>query len=279
MRLVAPVVAKRFYLLTAPSWFPGFFSCYQVVVGFLNWYEEQAAAGLTLGMKVHFEQGLYFDSSVGPNWWEYYFEPILTAEPPDEHVEAIPDSPKSAWAAEAISTISRERAAALIRTYIKIKPHLQARIDTFAAQHFGSRYVVGVHYRGTDKGCEAPRVAYEVVVEEVRRAIARPMHAAIFVATDEQPFLDCMKDAFGERVVAIDACRSLNDEPVHHVNGRSALTNRYALGAEAVLDCMLLSRSDILIRTHSNLSSSAANINPTLPVINLNHAHYCPGLR
>jgi hypothetical protein len=66
-------------------------------------------------MKVWFEAGLYSDHRVGPNRWGYYFEPIRTAEPSDEHVELISDSPKALWATEVISTISRARADQLIR--------------------------------------------------------------------------------------------------------------------------------------------------------------------
>jgi hypothetical protein len=271
--------SRPFYLLSAPGWYPGFFSCYQVVVGFLNWYERQVAEDLASGMKVWFEQGLYFDHGVGPNWWEYYFEPILTAGPPGDDVELIGDSPKALWATEAISTISRERAGQLIRKYIKVKPHVQRKIDAFGEQFFERRYVAGVHYRGTDKGNEAPKVAYDVVEAAVRRAIAGRSDAVIFVATDEQQCLDHLKKAFGAQVVCIDALRSANYEPVHHVNGGWASTDRYALGEEALIDCILLSRSNVIIRTQSNLSSSAGNINPTVPIVDLNRSSYCEGLR
>ncbi|HEY1778195.1 MAG TPA: hypothetical protein VGG41_18710 [Solirubrobacteraceae bacterium] len=248
-------------------------------MGFLNWYERQAAEGLASGMKVWFEQGLYFDHRVGPNWWEYYFEPIHTAEPSDEHIELISDSPKALWATEAISTISRERAGQLIRKYIKVKPHVQRKVDAFEERYFESRYVAGVHYRGTDKGNEAPKVAYEVVEAAVQQEIAGRSDAVIFVATDEQQCLDHLRAAFGARVVFIDALRSANYEPIHHLNGGWAATDRYALGEEALIDCMLLSRSNVIIRTQSNLSSSAGNINPTVPVVDLNRATYHDGLR
>jgi hypothetical protein len=269
----------RFCLLTAPSWSPGFFSCYQVVVGFLNWYEEQRAAGLASGMKVFFEKGLYFDATVGPNWWEYYFEPIQTSEPPARHVNDIGDTQKSAWATAAISTLSRERAGEIIRKYVRVKPHIQDKIDRFVEAHFRNEHVVGVHYRGTDKSSEAPRVAFEVVRKEIQNAVAGASQWVVFVATDEQGFLDYIRGVFGAKVVCINACRSTNHEPIHHIDGAWAKTNRYNLGEEAVIDCVLLSRTSVMIRTHSNLSSSAANINPTLPVIDLNHAHYCDGLR
>jgi hypothetical protein len=155
-----------------------------------------------------------------------------------------------------------------------VKPHVQRKVDAFEERYFESRYVAGVHYRGTDKGNEAPKVAYEVVEAAIQQEIADHSDAVIFVATDEQQCLDHLRAAFGARVVFIDALRSANYEPIHHLNGGWAATDRYALEEEALIDCMLLSRSNVIIRTQSNLSSSAGNINPIVPVVDLNRATY-----
>lgn len=261
-----------FYWMSALGWRPGCFASYQSVIGFLNFCEVNQV----VGKKVHFEQGLYFDSTVGNNWWEYYFEPILNGSVENARIEYVSDTEKSAWCTEAISTMTRERACELINRYIKLKSFLQIKIDQFIRNNFVG-YMIGVHGRFTDKWDEAPRVPYENFAEEIRsRNIQQPFK--IFVATDELSFINYMKQQFGNQVCYIDAIRSRNREPIHHRKGAS-MSNPYKLGEDAVLDCYLLSRSDILIRTQSNLSSSAANINPKLPVVDLNKAHYRIGLR
>jgi hypothetical protein len=262
-----------YYMMGAPTYHPGFFSCFQSLIGFLDTCEQNSH----IGYKVFFERGLYFNAAVGPNWWEYYFEPIECGVP-DKKIEHISDTLKSRWTIEAISIISRERAAELTNRYIKLKPHMQNKIDQFIAKEFRDNYIIGIHYRGCDKSSEAPRVPFSDVRDAVIKAIDNRSKVGIFVATDEQGFLDYMVQQFGSKVIYIRATRSRNQEPIHHVFGQS-MNNGSSLGEEAVLDCYLLSKTNIMIRTASNLSSSAANMNPSLPVIDLNKAHFVSGIR
>lgn len=267
----------NYYIMNACSWKPGFFCSYQSAIGFLNFCEEQKP----LGFRIEFEMGLYFDPSVGPNWWEYYFEPVNVGVcPPDAFIESVGDMLKSHWNTEVISNMTRESAAYIINKYIKVKPHIQNKIDQFVKNNFNNNFVIGIHYRGTDKSSEARRVPFHEVYQEVIKHLSDKQNNKIFVATDEQNFLNYMKSKFGNVVVHIDANRSPDDHtPLHHLDGDMVSGNRYLLGEEAVIDCYLLSKTNLMIRTHSNLSSSAANINPLLPVINLNHATYRAGLR
>jgi hypothetical protein len=265
------MAADIFYHMDALNWRPGFFCSYQAVIGFLNFCEQEKPTGF----RVFFEMGLYFDPAVGPNWWEYYFEPIEVGKPTENTVIEHPgDMIKSYWNTEAISTISRERAAELIRKYIKVKRPMQEAIDQFVRANFDGHYVIGIHYRGTDKSSEAVRVPYERVRGEVMKYAMEHPNYKVFVATDEQGFVSYMKSQFGSNVCCINAHRS-NDigTPVHHKDG-NPVSNPCPLGEEAVMDCYLLAKSDVMIRTFSNLSSSAANINPNLPVVNLNQQHY-----
>lgn len=268
------MASDLYYIMDALGWNPGFFCSYQSAIGFLNFCEQERPAGF----KIFFEKGLYFDDTVGPNWWEYFFEPIEFGEIKENYkIEHVGDMLKSHWGTESISTMTKERAHEIINKYIKVKAHIQTKIDQFVRAHFHNNYVIGVHYRGTDKSSEAPRVPFGTVCSEIQKYIGNNDYK-IFIATDEQSFISHVISQFGEKVVYIDAIRSLGHEPIHHSAG-NPVNNRYRLGEDAVIDCYLLSKTNIMIRTQSNLSSSAANINPLLPVIDLNRAHYRAGLR
>jgi Nodulation protein Z (NodZ) len=270
------MASNIYYIMDALGWNPGFFCSYQSAIGFLNFCEKEQPAGF----QIFFEKGLYFDNNVGPNWWEYYFEPVKCGEiKEDMIIDHIGDMLKSHWGTETISTMSRERAAEIIHKYIKVKPNIQNKIDDFIQNKFNNSYIIGIHYRGTDKSSEAPRVAFDVVRDEIKKHLNNRNDCKIFIATDEQSFLNYMISQFSNKVIYINAIRSAGHEPIHHINGGMSNYNRYILGEDAVIDCYLLSKTNIMIRTQSNLSSSAANINPNLPVIDLNHAHYRTGLR
>jgi hypothetical protein len=272
MDIIEHIMNKSYYTLGAPSWFPGFFSCYQVVVGFLDYCENTNP----LGYRVKFEKGLYFDSSVGNNWWEYYFEPINNGNYSEEHNKNICDSLKSQWAIDAISSISRNRACKIITKYIKLKSHIKQKIDNFKSINWNSSHIIGVHYRGTDKSSESIPCSYEHVKNVIKNYYI-DNKSKIFVATDENEFVHYLISIFGfKNVCFYDSIRSYNNSiPIHHIpekNGgeNQVLNNRYKLGEDVVIDCYLLSMTDILLKTQSNVSSSACNINPNLQYIDMN---------
>lgn len=258
---------NKYYIMDALAWDPGFFCCYQSAVGFLDFCEQEQP----MGFEIFWERGLYFDEKVGPNWWEYYFEPVKVGEMKEgDNVEHIGDSPKSHWNTHVISDMSRERACEIIQKYIKLKPYLKNKIDQFCDLYINNRYVIGIHFRGSDKSSESPRVAFSVVKDEILKVINGRSDYTIFVATDEQGFINYMTEKFGNKIVYnFDAIRSQDNSPIHHFEGKP-MNDPYKLGLDAVIDSYLLSKTNIMIRTQSNLSSSAANINPNLRVINLN---------
>lgn len=147
----------------------GMFSMFHFVLYYLQEYER----GTIDGLKVDFAKtGLYYEESAGLNWWEYYFEPIILEN-------------QNAW--NSINIIeedtyvdpnciefsnSLEDNHHLVEKYIKIKRQILQKIDDFQKENFEDKFVIGVHYRGTDKvHYEAPSVAYSNVMESIYKVI------------------------------------------------------------------------------------------------------------
>lgn len=253
--------AEENYILHSPKYNPGMFSLFSTVVGFLDFYEEKGCA-----IEVDLEnKGAYYDKKKGANWWTYYFEPISLGTKSANAIE-VGDAEQAAFANQTLSHMSREKAQQLIEKYIVIKKPLQKKIDAFVKKHFQDQFVIGVHYRGTDKISEAPRIAYEQVFKEVEKAAHAHPSYKLFVATDEQAFLDAISARFQGKVVFLDAIRSSNGKALH-----ASQKNGFQKGEEALLDCVLLSKTNLLIRTASNLSACSALFNAHLPVILLEH--------
>jgi len=243
----------------------GFFSEFAAVLGALEHYERWKP--LYAGLRVEFgAQGLYYDPTYGENWWEYHFEPLDVGAREGARVTVIGDRQHDLFAYR-LPRISRRRGFELIDRYIRPNARIRALVETFVREHFAGRTMIGIHYRGTDKHEDAPRVSYETVREAVLDAIAgaHPARCEIFLATDEQAFLDYMRAQFPGRVHCLDMVRSVDGGPIDVIPG-----NNFKKGTDAVLDCLLLSRCDFLIRTASNLSLCSILFNPHLPEISLN---------
>lgn len=261
---------KAYLYLHHPEYHSGMFSIFLTVAGFLQYYDS--AKDQFLGAQLNFEdKGLYYDPNYGPNWWEYYCEPICLgyALKPQVPIREFYYEQDCAWLAAQIEfKTTREQVFNLIQKYIHIKPHLQEKLNTFMKLHFNADFIIGIHYRGTDKDREAPKVSYQTVFNEINQCIQKLElndSYKIFVATDEQQFLDALQRQFPDRVIAYEAIRSTTGVPVHHL-----ASHCYQKGEEALLDCLLLSNCHFLIRTSSNLSLWSTYFNPTLPVVLLN---------
>jgi hypothetical protein len=180
--------------------------------------------------------------------------------------------------------------------YFKLRPHIQKIVDDFKHKHdFANKYVIALHYRGTDKydykqgsedGPENP--PYEFCAALVKKTIkksGRPLSDVVtFIATDEQPFVDHMKKA-GVNAVFIDAIRSnantsslnmdfsqcaqgvidstpesriYNELITQSVHRGMPDKSNYIKGCDVLVDAILLGSSNTLIRSRGNVSNQAS---------------------
>ncbi|MDN3506146.1 MAG: nodulation protein NodZ [Simkaniaceae bacterium] len=242
----------------------GMFSVFSYVAGVLYEYDTNGYAGI----EVNFENfGLYFDANYGSNWWEYYCEPIRIGNKNQAQLKEFDLKEYESYAYFLQRELDRHQVNELIQKYIRIKKPIQNKIDNFVHSNFDGQHIIGVHYRGTDKVIEAPRVTYDEMLSCVKDYISKGnfREYKIFVASDEIQFVDFMRKAFPGTVVTYSSQYSMDGKPLHRNS-----TNNFLQGEEALIDCLLLSRGDVLIRTSSNLSLWSTYFNPFLLSIELN---------
>ena len=215
-------------------------------------------------MQVDFaDEGLYYEAAAGPNWWEYYFEPVMIGGATEATRRTVPLWQHDTWAENVERQMTRNAAASIVRRHIRLKPAVNDQVNEFWRAHAGDGSVIGVHYRGTDKSEEARRVSYDALAAAVRHTLRGGLAAAkVFLATDEQACVDHMSQAFPDRLITRPVRRSLDGRPVHKRPG-----DGFRKGEEAVTDCLLLSRGAALVRTASNLGLAAGFFNPAIPVM------------
>lgn len=250
----------------------GMFSMFNDVLYALWEFEHGYLSALTVDFG---RRGLYFDSAHGPNWWTYYCEPIVLGAVQEGVVEREYGFNKhyAPWSALK-ENVPRHEAHALASKYIRPKKRILEKVNQFCKQYFSQHNVIGVHYRGTDKAGEAPRVSYETASQTIQNVLQQrgtpQKPCRIFIATDEQAFIDYARSLWGDSVCYRNTIRSTNEQKaIHYNDGRSP----YQLGEEAIIDMLLLSKSDIIIRTSSNLSLWSTYFNLTVPVIELSHRY------
>lgn len=234
----------------------GMFSMFTDVLYFLYGYDK----GFYTGIEVDFgEEGLYYQKFMGKNWWEYYCEPIKIGwGNPNVTRGCFP------WLCQRLDgKIDRHEANSLIKKYIKFRPEITDFVENFVKENFDGHFVVSVHYRGTDKFIsESKFISFRAFDFKMQNFVKLPKNVKFFIATDDQYFLNYMINKYGKDKVCfnISAERSKNGRPLHFYN-----PSPYRQGFEALVDALLLSRGQVLVRTASNLSKWSTYFNPNIP--------------
>jgi len=156
----------------------------------------------------------------------------------------------------------------LIDKYLAVQDDILHEVDEFCNKYFNNKEVLGVHYRGTDKSTEASSVSYDKVEKNIKFFLDKfPATSCIFISSDDVNFISyAQHSSIGHLVLSRnDTFRSDNNEPVHWSN-----QNKYDINRDAIVNCLLLSRCDALLKTASILSAWSVLFNPKLPLVMLN---------
>jgi len=272
---------KKLYILK--DYNRGFFAMLRTVLENIQYCESKGYCFIP-----DWTESRYVDQSRGYNAWDYYFEPISNL--------SLEEIEKSNYKVIKVDWSNSQRKMKRVRrngkilsireaynyylcSNIKIKKHITERMELFYNQHMLGRQVLGVHIRRTDKGSEAgfhDRSAYPIPDEQfivnIDKYVKNNPECRVFVATDSLSSFDRLKGIYKERVISWDSFRSPNENSIHggiYDDGAVGVSN-YKKGEDALIDCLLLSKCDFLIRGQSSLSNVSLCFNLRLKQLNLN---------
>ena len=155
----------------------------------------------------------------------------------------------------------------LINKYLVVKDDVKREVDDFCSKHFSKR-VLGLHYRGTDKVSEALAVSYERVERNINFYLEKfPETDSVFISSDDENFITYAKNWSIKCPIIYrnDSFRSMDNEAIHFSGQNKSDINR-----DAIINCLILSRCDALMKMASILSAWSKLFNPNSPLIMLN---------
>lgn len=157
--------------------------------------------------------------------------------------------------------------------HIRIKDKIAAEVNSFVDANFKGYHVLGLHYRGTDKSGEAPKVNLDFVLKVILETVSETAEKfdRLFISTDESSCIEFFKKSRlpMEIVWREDIYRSKDGNQFH----RDPANDMSVVNREALINCLLLSKCDLLIKTASILSDCSKIFNPGLNMIILNEPH------
>lgn len=236
------------------------------------------------------------DPQRGHNVWEQYFEPLrsdvafadverwcadphsplepqdLLTLPDDEMIHICEHDPDSAytftfanWRMQMPSDLpawyseQRSKGADIVGRYFRVKSAIQSKVTSFTDQHFSGHAVLGLHIRGTDL-MYAPPMSPGEYFPAVDRWLAERHDGRVFVATDQAQYLESFQARYGEAILCSDSWRSRDDVAPFNKEELSP----HKRGEDVLVDILLLSACDFLLKGASNVGEMAMYFNPEL---------------
>lgn len=305
---------KKVFLITINHSNAGFFAYVTFVLNQLAYCEKHNYLPVVyFGPHSGDGRNAFYDPAHGENTWDYYFKPVakytyqdiqtmLTRKEisPNDIVqlsieelwhlhqgdpESIYNYPYGYYKHkyildEAWYQQQRSRAQDYINRYICVHEHIKDKVNQFTEQYFKTP-MLGIHLRGTDKGTArshpnlmkvVPPAEYFLFIDDY---LVKNPQAKIFMATDQRQFIEVVKERYPNKLVYYDAIRSTSfRNPFQKEDG-----NYYRKGEDVLVDCLLLSRCDFLLKCTSAVGEYAMYFNPNLDCIDLNHIDDQPSLR
>jgi hypothetical protein len=146
------------------------------------------------------------------------------------------------------SSFTFEKAHSLFFDNFNVRPSIYSKAHSWSKQNFGNS-VLGVHYRGTDKFTEAPRVSTSEFISAINKILHDRKIDTIFVATDELQLRDVVIKKYSKTysVVSYSELSDTSGVPIHKTLGGTSSKKM----EEEFIDSVLLSMCDIALKTYS----------------------------
>ena len=147
----------------------------------------------------------------------------------------------------------------LYQRYLKVKPELAARVESFFQSEMAGGNHLALHLRGGDKGGEDPNLAQlnGLYPAEIERHLQTHPGARLFLITDDAEILAAYRQRYRDRLICTVATRTSTGQGVHYQKQAS----RVQLGEEVLVDALLAARCQGFVGNGlSNVSCAVAQM-------------------
>lgn len=243
---------------------PCIYSEYRGFFSFVNQYLSACHYYHNDNVYVSFDltkKSKYYDPSITytDNVWEYFFNVDKLENVPEERAVWGQFGNRFSYTFNYYDLSNRAIAEEVINKHLIIKPNILDKINNFVDENFKDKKILGVHKRGTDIGQHHDVKSLNDYFNEVDKHIQN--YDALFISTDERSVIDKFNERYGN--VIFNSYESLSTNP-DLPNFLAPNVSGYKMGEDVLIDASLLSKTDFLIQTNSNLSNFSLLANSKL---------------
>lgn len=190
------------------------------------------------------------------NAWEYYFEPINNYRLEDVYKSKFVMIADGKTRKKIEFDTFQKKHFSILKKYIKIKKEILVEVKKFLKKNFLNKKVLGVHFRGTDMKTQE-RHPYPATLEQITSyidyEIKKNNFKKIFLVTEELEYLKKLKQRYQDIICYYNSYRSIKAD----IFDNKRKNHRYLVGKENIIDMLILSNTQSIICTHSNLADAS----------------------
>ena len=198
------------------------------------------------------------DNYLSRNCWENYFEPVSDLSLLDAELAPLSVYSQDGYPSGYPFSISSDKDLCLtFSKYIKPRDLFLDRAIDFINSHFGSRNLA-VHYRAQEMrtafGHWYPP-SYKQITKAIDYCLDNRGFDKIFVVSEDIDCIKTLKNRYGVGLISTNHYRT--SSPVNAYKIYPRRNHKYLLGAECLLDTILLSHCQGFVRCTSNIAEGA----------------------
>ena len=192
------------------------------------------------------------------NSWEYYFNKISNYS-----LTSIYQSKNIYFSKKNINTRNHIKEhefhiyKKIIKKYVKINNFIKKIVENFEKKNFKNKKVLGVHFRGTDMKTTPSHPfppTFSQITFLIDNFLNKHGYDKVFIITEQLDYLNKLKKRYENKIICFDSFRS-NKSKVFQETSRN--NHRYLLGRDILIETLLLSKTDIIISSKTNVSKAA----------------------
>ena len=192
------------------------------------------------------------------NSWLYYFEPVSKYSLHEVYrSKFVVFSSEKIFKGQSLSFQENfHELKRIYKKYIKIKKEFLEISNKFVKINEIGKHTLGIHWRGTDHkvlpGHPMPPTRKQIF-NLIDNSFKSKKYKNIFLVTEQKKYLDILKNKFKD----IKYCNSFRSDVLKDFSNNQRKLHRYNLGKESLIEALVLSKTNHLICSRSNISEVA----------------------
>jgi hypothetical protein len=208
----------------------------------------------------------YFDDKMSnENTWEYFFDVDTDLSISENTIYEYWIGKFNFYGYEFDYNDIEERIIGknIIDKHIRFNSDILKSVNYFFEKNMKNNRILGVHKRGTDISEHYPKIDIDRYIYEIDSIISE--YDYILLCTDEELVVDIFKSKYNN-IITFESKTLSNNSDIPSFKYRK---DGYLMGFEVIVESLLLSKVDFLLKTNSNVSNFSLLYNPSLKYKNI----------